>query len=110
MSAALLTVAEVMARYGLRDRRAARRVMDDAGAFELAGKLYLRSADLLAHEEALIAARKGTALPDLSNDPTRPPARPRARKERMVRQPLGPGWWRQDPTAGRLAPPTNSGG
>src|SRR5262245_60876999 len=95
MADGLLTVADVMARYGLRDRRAARKVMDAAGAFDLAGKLYVRTTDLLAHEEALIAARKGITLTAPSNRATRPPGRPSAQKERMVRQPLRPGWWRE---------------
>jgi len=33
-----LTVTDFLARYSLRDRRAARRVMDEAGAFKVAGR------------------------------------------------------------------------
>ncbi len=33
-----LTVADVLARYQLRDRRSARRVMDEAGAFTVGGR------------------------------------------------------------------------
>jgi len=54
----LLGVGEVMARYGLRDRRTARGVMDAAGAFVVARRLYVREADLLAYEDALRAARR----------------------------------------------------
>jgi hypothetical protein len=36
----LLTVADVMARYRLRDRRAARRAMDAAGSFKIGAGLF----------------------------------------------------------------------
>lgn len=53
----VLDVGVVMARYGLRDRRAARRVMEEAGAFLLAGRLRVRLEDLVAHEDRLKADR-----------------------------------------------------
>jgi hypothetical protein len=93
-SGRLLGVGEVMARYGLRDRRTARRVMDAAGAFVVARRLYVRESDLVAHEDVLRAARRRSPrLTDLSRGhqagrrPTPTPARP---------EPLPPGWWRED--------------
>ena len=58
---ALLTVRDVMARYNLRDRRSARRVMDAAGAFRIGAGLFVRLADLLAFEERQKDARRPTA-------------------------------------------------
>lgn len=77
----VLNVADVMARYGLRDRRAARRLMDEAGAFVVGGRLVLRREDLVAHEEALRAARRpGDASRGLSS-----PRRPALDRERCDR-------------------------
>ena len=45
-----LTVADVLARYQLRDRRSARRVMDEAGSFKVAGRLLVSEPDLEAWE------------------------------------------------------------
>ena len=89
----LLTVAEVMGRYGLRDRRAARRVMDAAGAFRIGGRLLVRLEDILAHEERQIAAR---AQPPPSSPTASQPTR-WTRASTVPRAPLAPGWWRQDP-------------
>ena len=88
----LLGVAEVMARYGLRDRRAARRVMDQAGAFLVGRRLLVAEADLLACEERLRAARRARTVPATD----RP--QPRARRNTpgpVNPTPLQPGWWRQ---------------
>ena len=83
----LLTIAEVMARYRLRDRRAARRVMDAAGAFKIGAGLFVRLADLLELEERRRAARRGGADRQAPS-----PA------GRTARRPLEPGWWRDDDT------------
>jgi hypothetical protein len=90
----LLGVSEVMERYGLRDRRTTRGVMDTAGAFVVARRLYVREADLVAYEDALRAARRsrpGCADPPRGRQglrrPTPTPVRP---------EPLPPGWWRED--------------
>ncbi len=83
---AVLTVDLVMARYHLRDRRSARRLMDEAGSFRIGASLYVRLEDLEAFEEARKAARRSSVKP------TRTPAmrsQPAARIE-----PLAPGWWR----------------
>ena len=90
----LLDVAAVLERYGLRDRRAARRVMDAAGGFVVAGRLLVRVEDLVAHEDELRQARgRGTASarPPSRNTVTRRRRRPPAER----REPLQPGWWRE---------------
>ena len=89
----VLDVVDVMARYGLRDRRAARRLMDQAGAFMVGGRLVLRREDLLAYEEALRAARRPEGRADLE-DPAPRPSRPRTRTSVSRSEPLRPGWWR----------------
>jgi len=90
----LMGVDQVMARYGLRDRRTAPRVMDAAGAFVVARRLYVREADLVAYEVLLrTARRRGPRSPD-------PPNGDRARRRPTPRpardDPLPPGWWRED--------------
>lgn len=94
----VIGVEVVMRRYGLRDRRSARRLMDDAGGFFVCGRLVVRREDLLAHEEALRAARHrgGTAA-----DPS--PPRRGARPRPTGAAPLAPGWWRDAPDDGRDA-------
>jgi hypothetical protein len=80
----LLTTDEVMARYRLHDRRAARRIMDEVGSFAIAGKLFVLEADLLAHEKRLMARRP-------SGSPS-PAGRSRARTSPQKRStgPLAP--------------------
>lgn len=100
----LLDTAAVRARYGLRDPRAARKLMDEAGAFVVGRRLLVRLDDLIAHEDALRAARLGNNARGVSGaPPTRhPTARPR-RVPRPARAPLRPGWWRasgDDPADG----------
>jgi len=91
----VLDVVDVMARYGLRDRRAARRLMDGAGAFMVGGRLVVRREDLLAYEEALRDARH----PGRRVDVTDPPPHPARRRTRAggsrSPEPLRPGWWRE---------------
>jgi hypothetical protein len=74
----VLDVAEVMARYGLRDRRAARRLMDAAGGFLVAGRLVVRADDLAAWERARAADRRGPAdVPKTAREAVRAPRRGR---------------------------------
>ena len=90
----LLGATEVMERYGLCDRRTARGVMDTAGAFVVARRLYVREADLLADEEALRGARRSSPHaegPSRSRPAGRHPSPSPARAD-----PLPPGWWRED--------------
>ena len=88
----ILTVADVMARYGLRDRRAARTIMDSAGGCVLAANLYVRRADLLALEETQKREREARTRPDAR--PRRTTPAPGAVRPRTAR-PLRAGWWRQ---------------
>jgi len=82
----VLTVDLVMARYHLRDRRSARRLMDEAGSFRIGASLYVRLEDLQAFEDARKAARRSSVKPD------RPPAN--RSESRASCQPLAPEWWR----------------
>jgi hypothetical protein len=96
---ALLTVRDVMARYELRDRRSARRVMDAAGAFRIGAGLFVRLTDLLAFEERQKDARRPAASAGPGPAPVPAKAGAAARKKR---HPLRPGWWREaDTGAGR---------
>jgi hypothetical protein len=85
----LLTVAEVMARYHLRDRRSARRLMDAAGSFRMGAGLFVRLSNLLELEESRRQARLAIDAPGTGR---RSPAEPDDRR----RQPLERGWWRRD--------------
>jgi hypothetical protein len=86
----LLSVFDVMERYGLRDRRDARRLMDEIGALLIATNLYVRRQDLLAYEERLIAARarQGVAAPKRGVSNRGMAAKPQGER-------LSPGWWRE---------------
>lgn len=88
----VLDVAAVMARYGLRDRRSARRVMDIAGAFMVAGRLVVRRDDLARFEEEQIRARSraGQAETSRGSAPVPAPSRRRPGDDEVLR----PGWWR----------------
>ncbi len=83
----LLGIEQVMRRYGLRDRRVARRVMDEAGGFMVGRRLVVRLDDLDAYERRLRTARRGgdSALRRTSTGRgrRRPPAQ------------IQPGWWRE---------------
>jgi len=91
----VLDVVDVMGRYGLRDRRAARRLMDEAGAFMVGGRLVLRREDLFAYEEALRAARNSSALGGEADSTSRPPRRRTRPGAAHSPEPLRPGWWRK---------------
>ena len=107
----LLGVTDVLNRYGLKDRRAARRIMDTVGAFKLGANLYVRAGDLAAHEEALIAARRGEGRAGPANDFVRPHGKTHAKRGgRTVRAPLQPDWWREPLDDASLGAPTNAPG
>lgn len=95
MSGVFLDTAAVMARYGIRDARSARRIMDDAGGLVVAGRLVLALADLERWEELQKGARRQQArtaeLPARAGTARR--ALQKAREPR--REPLKPGWWRE---------------
>jgi hypothetical protein len=85
----LLGVADVMARYGLRDRPAARKVMRSAGAFIIGGRLVIRQDDLNAHEQALAAATRRAEQPVKSSRKLRS-----QRRTTDDHEPLKRDWWR----------------
>jgi hypothetical protein len=99
----IIGVEVVMRRYGLRDRRSARRLMDDAGAFFICGRLVIRRDDLLAHEEALRAARRPEGGDAESPRSVNPAPRRSSRPTSAGSAPLRPGWWRDAPDGGRDA-------
>lgn len=86
----LLRVPDVMDRYGFRDRRAARAIMDRAGAFRVGGHVYVHVADLVALEQREKVER-------LTRAPARPIAtsRPQKRRESVPDlDQLPTFWWR----------------
>ncbi len=91
----VLDVEAVMRRYGLRDRRVARRIMDEAGAFLVGRRLVVRLDDLDAYEHRRKQERAAPMAPP-------PRARekpccggPRKPARSRERAPLRPGWWRE---------------
>lgn len=90
-----LTVDEVLARYRVRDRRAARRIMDEAGAFKVAGRLLVDVADLEAWE-ARQKERRVEQVPPPGDASTKRARVSRTRAADRVRsEPLAPEWWRE---------------
>ncbi len=85
-------MAAVMQRYRIRDRRAARRLMDDAGGFLVAGRLVVRWDDLEAFEHRQREARSRAS----DGEGARSAARSIAaiRRPSPPKKPLTPGWWR----------------
>jgi len=87
----VINVAQVRARYGIRDAAAARKLMRTAGAFVVAGRLVVRVDDLDAFEQSQAdAARR------LNRADTRPHGHRRRepQRQRNVFEPLPRGWWR----------------
>lgn len=90
----ILDVPAVMRRYGIRDPRAARKVMHDGGGFLVAGRLVIRVDDLATHEEALKRNSRGGEPQDVAADP-RPARRRRAHEADQGIPP--PEFWRDAP-------------
>lgn len=86
----LLDVAAVMARYGLRDRRAARSIMDAAGGFKAGRRLLVGADDLALWEAAQRAAREPAAVEGVPSSSRL--AAPRRRPSR-VGESLEDGFW-----------------
>jgi hypothetical protein len=85
----VLKVTDVMARYGMRDERTARRLMNEAGAFKVGGRLVVREDFLEQHERRLAT-------------PAQPVRAVHSRRSRGRRQASsaaspasGPDWWRE---------------
>jgi hypothetical protein len=85
--APVLDVRAVRARYGLRDDRAARAVIDAAGGFRLAGRLFVRADVLEAYECAQADARRRQIALE--------PLVPRRPVRHAGPAPLGADWWRR---------------
>lgn len=83
----VLRVIEVMERYGMKDQRTARRLMNEAGAFKVGGRLVVREDDLGAYER-----RKGQPQNRLARTSTASPKRPAKRSHLSPAD--GPDWWR----------------
>jgi hypothetical protein len=92
-----LTVAEVLTRYQLRDRRSARRVMDQAGSFKVAGRLLVSEADLETWETRQKERRIENAQPP-GDASTRRSRRASGIREtdRAWPEPLLPEWWKNE--------------
>lgn len=86
---AILGVDEVMARYGAKDRRTARKVMHEAGGFSVAGKLVVREDDLGRWEQRQATARRVT-------NPSPVDLPKRARNAAVPSPATGADWWRVD--------------
>ena len=82
----LLDVEAVRARYGLHDDRTARKLMHEAGAFLVGGRLFVRGCDLERLEVARIERAPRTTPARRGRDD---PERARAPRE------LKPGFWRE---------------
>jgi len=90
----LLTVDDLMARYGLRDRRAARALMHAIGAIRIGRRLFVQSADVARYE----AVHRDAPTSARSSEPGRPAGAqtPQGRSAKPA-PPLPAGWWRQPP-------------
>ncbi len=89
----LLSVTDVMARYRVRDRRTARRIMEDAGCFTIRGSAYIYVDDLTAYERN----SRITAPTDRSPSPPRTRGRRKAGPSEETGYGLARHWW-QPPT------------
>ncbi len=96
----LLDVDAVMARYALRDRRAARRVMDSAGAFRIAGRLLVSADALAVYERELATQRKAQTRVHQVQD------RPKGRQQGTGHAAtLGAEWWKDPDESTRQGRP-----
>ena len=85
----VLKVTDVMARYGMRDERTARRLMNEAGAFKVGGRLVVREDFLEKYERRLATP----AQPVRATTARRPGGR---RPAPSAASPAsGPDWWRE---------------
>ena len=92
----VLGVAAVMARYGYRDRRAARTVMGKVGAFRIGSGIYIYADDLIAYERQQLAKPAEHSAPP--RDPrSRGTRRPSTKSSKPVTVRV-PGWWREPRT------------
>lgn len=81
-----------MRRYGMRDERTARRLMNEAGAFKVGGRLLVR-------EDSLESWEVGQARPNPLPAPSYGANARRRQRDRRNPAPSprsGPDWWRTD--------------
>jgi hypothetical protein len=92
-----LTVADVLTRYQLRDRRSARRIMDEAGSFKVAGRLLVSEADLETWE-AQQKQQRIEKVPPPGDASTRWAHRASGTRgtDRVRPEPLPPEWWKNE--------------
>ena len=91
----ILHVADVMERYAIRDERTARKVMNEAGAFKVAGRLIVREDVLDAHERRQAAPASHQRVRDAATG-----VRRRGLSGGSGASPTdGPDWWRADASA-----------
>ena len=87
----ILSVQDIMARYRVRDRRTARRIMDEAGCFTIRGSAYVYADDLASLER-----ERRTRAPD-ARDPAS--VSPRRRRKAATSEAPAIGlprhWWQQ---------------
>lgn len=93
----LLTVDEIMERYRLRDRRAARRLMDEIGAFRIGSAIYVRVDEVIAFEQRRIAERGASRTTSVDSTAARPRHRTSG-SPTAVPAPRARGFWREPPT------------
>lgn len=88
----LLSVDDLMARYGLRDRRTARALMHAIGAIRIGRRLFVQSADVARYEAAHRDAATSTRFiaPGSSSGIRTPSSR-----SPEPATPLPAGWWQQ---------------
>ena len=89
--APIMRVEEVMVRYGIRDARTARRLMNTVGAFKVGGRLVVREDTLGAWE----VTETNPAAPRRRGH-VAPPGRAQGRQAHQARPSpaSGPDWWR----------------
>ena len=88
----ILRVEDVMVRYGMRDARTARRLMNAAGGFKVGGRLVVRE-DALESWEVRQARANPRPAPQSATDATRAP---RPRRPATPTPVSGPDWWRPE--------------
>lgn len=86
----IVRVDDVMARYGMRDERTARKLMNQIGAFRVAGRLVVHEDALAAWEVAQVRTN-----PSASPPPARRPSERRQDPAGQASPATGPDWWRE---------------
>lgn len=88
----VLKVSDVMQRYGMRDERTARRLMNEAGAFKVGGRLVVRE-DALERWEVRQACLDPRPVPQSGVNAG---SGSRIRRSAVATPVSGPDWWRPE--------------